>query len=406
MKFKTGDVPSPNRVFVDISPARLNSMLKGKEWPVSSTVFQKIRVAQYTDSTVRIVLDGALIKRVNVFTLKDPSRLIIDVAATDLATPPPAPVLPPPAPPASQQSPAAIPVSSPPPAAPPLTRTSTEPVAKPDAPAPTPTPTPALVAANDASATRVVTPAKPTSLGERSLIRALGLKVSKVVIDPGHGGHDVGSIGPSGYTEKELVLDIARRLKNLIEAELGLQATLTREHDGFVALDKRTEIANQERADLFISIHANSSRVRSVTGVETYFLNLNTQSREALETANRENASAEKSVSELGDIIRKMMQNDKMDESRELAQHIQRSLSSRKDAGPDRGVKQAPFVVLMGATMPSILAEISFISNATTERQLKKPEYRQEIAESLLKGIRSYAETLGGVKTASSAEKK
>jgi N-acetylmuramoyl-L-alanine amidase len=394
IKFKVGDVQSPNRVFVDIMPARLNSMLKNKEWSVQSPLFQKIRVAQNADLTVRIVLDGAVLKRVNAFTLKDPSRLIIDVASTD----------PPAAPAAPAASPATAPASSP------ITQTNRN-TAPPAAPTPaqsavpanpTPNTTPTMVAANNnTDVNRVVTPAKPASNGERSLIRSLGLKVARIVIDPGHGGHDTGSIGPSGYTEKELVLDVAKRLKALIETELGLEAVLTRTEDGFVPLESRTAIANKEKADLFISIHANSSRVRSVTGVETYFLNLNTQSREAIETANRENASTELSLSELHSILEKIVQNDKMDESRELARHIQSAISKRKDAGPDRGVKHAPFVVLVGATMPSILTEISFISNATAERQLKKPEYRQEIAASILRGVRSYSETLSRIETAS-----
>jgi N-acetylmuramoyl-L-alanine amidase len=430
IKFKIGDVQSPNRVFIDVSPARLNSMLKGKEWPVSSKLFQKIRVAQYSDLTVRIVLDGALPKRVNVFTLKDPSRLIIDVSATEITgspvqppvnLPAPAPAPQPPAAPAAPPAANSVTQGTRPPAPQaPATGVASQPAPNPNKPpagvesAPPAAPAPpasanlAMVAANNADTppVAVVTPAKPTSLGERSLIQSLGLKLSRVVIDPGHGGHDTGSIGPTGYTEKELVLDVAKRLRTLIEEELGLETVLTRSDDGFVPLETRTDIANREKADLFISIHANSSRVRSVTGVETYFLNLNTQSKEALEIATRENASSNLSVSELGDVLKKLMQNDKVDESRELAHHIQTSMSKRKESPPNRGVKQAPFVVLMGATMPSILAEITFISNAAEERQLKRPEYRQGLAESLLAGVRSYAETLSGIKTARSQETK
>ena len=201
-------------------------------------------------------------------------------------------------------------------------------------------------------------------------MRSLGLKLSRVVIDAGHGGHDTGTIGPGGYTEKELVLDVANRLKVLIENELGAEVVMTRSDDSFVALENRTAIANQQQADLFISIHANSSRVRSVHGVETYYLNF-TSSREALETASRENASSERSIHELQDLVKKIMLRDKVDESRELAQHIEHSLAVRKGSGLDRGVKQAPFVVLIGANMPSILSEICFISNPQDEKNVK-----------------------------------
>jgi len=179
---------------------------------------------------------------------------------------------------------------------------------------------------------------------------------------------------------------------------------MTRTEDAFVPLETRTAIANEQQADLFISIHANSSRVRSVRGVETYFLNF-TSSREALETASRENAASERSIHELQDLVKKIMLRDKVDESRELAQHIQHAMAIRKGAGTDRGVKQAPFIVLIGADMPSILAEVSFISNPQEERQIKTPAYRQAIAEALYDGVRSYAESLSGTKTAKTQDK-
>ena len=193
-----------------------------------------------------------------------------------------------------------------------------------------------------------MTPAKPTNRGDRSLIRSLGLKLSRVVIDAGHGGHDTGSIGPTGFTEKELVLDVARRLKDLIEKEPGAEVVMTRTEDVFVPLEARTERANQEGADLFVSIHANSSKVKSVRGVETYFLNL-PSSNDALEIASRENAASQKTIHELQDVVQQMMLSDKVEESRELARHIQTAMATRKGAGQNRGVKEAPFVVLVGA---------------------------------------------------------
>jgi len=246
--------------------------------------------------------------------------------------------------------------------------------------------------------------AKPTSLGNRTLIRSLGLKVSRVVIDAGHGGKDTGSIGPTGYSEKELVLDVAKRLKSLIETELGAEVVMTRNDDSFVPLETRTVIANQQEADLFISIHANSSKTKTVRGVETFFLNFTT-SKESLDTASRENAGSEKSVHELSDLVKRIVLTEKVTESRELAQRVQTSMSRAKGTGPDRGVKQAPFVVLIGANMPSILAEISFISNPDEEKVLRTPAYRQHLAQYLLDGVRSYADTLSGVKTASSNER-
>jgi N-acetylmuramoyl-L-alanine amidase len=252
--------------------------------------------------------------------------------------------------------------------------------------------------------TRVIVPAKATNNGTQSLVRSLGLKLSRVVIDAGHGGHDTGTIGPGGYTEKELVLDVAMRLKALIENEMGSEVVMTRSDDNFVPLETRTMIANQQQADLFISIHANSSRVRSVHGVETYYLNL-TSSREALETASRENAASERSIHEMQDLVKKIMLRDKVDESRELAQHVEKSLAARKGSGFDRGVKQAPFVVLIGANMPSILAEVCFISNPQDEKNVKTSDTRQAIAESLFEGVRSYAESLSGTKTARAQDK-
>jgi N-acetylmuramoyl-L-alanine amidase len=262
----------------------------------------------------------------------------------------------------------------------------------------------ATPAAKQPPVEKVITAAKPPNVGPRSLVRSLGLKLSRVVIDAGHGGHDTGSIGPAGYTEKELVLDVAERLKELVETEMGAEVVMTRSDDTFVPLESRTAIANQQEADLFISIHANSSRIRAARGVETYFLNF-TSSREALETASRENAASERSIHELQDLVKKIMLRDKVDESRELAQNIQRAMLKRSNAGTDRGVKQAPFIVLIGANMPSILAEICFISNPQEEKFVKSAENRQAIAQSLFEGVRSYAESLSGTKTAAKTQK-
>jgi len=250
--------------------------------------------------------------------------------------------------------------------------------------------------------------ARPTAAGDRSLIRALGLKIGKIVIDPGHGGHDTGTIGPGGLLEKDLVVDVGRRLGKLLDTRMGAEVVYTRKDDSFIPLETRTAIANQEKADLFVSIHANSSRDSNARGVETYYLNF-TSSPDALEVAARENAVSEKSIYELGDLVKKIALKEKIEESHEFASDVQQALHSGlavKNSGiRDRGVKKAPFIVLIGANMPSILAEISFVSNPTDERKLQTAEYRQRIAESLYRGIAKYASGLSGVKVASRVAK-
>lgn len=249
--------------------------------------------------------------------------------------------------------------------------------------------------------------AKPTADGDLSLVRALGLKIGKIVVDAGHGGHDTGTIGPNGLLEKDLVLDVALRLGKLLEQKLGADVVYTRHDDTFIPLETRTAIANQNQADLFISIHANSSSDPSARGVETYYLNF-TSSPEALEVAARENSVSETSVHELQDLVKKIALKDKIDESREFAANVQKALhageAAKSPGVKDRGVKKAPFIVLIGANMPSILAEISFVSNPTDERKLRTPEYRQRIAESLYRGVSRYAQGLSGVKVASAKQ--
>ena len=254
----------------------------------------------------------------------------------------------------------------------------------------------------------VVHEAQPTASGDRSLTRALGLKIGKIVIDPGHGGHDTGTIGPKGLQEKDLVLDVSRRLGRLLTTRLGAEVVYTRSDDTFIPLETRTAIANQEGADLFVSVHANSSRDPEARGVETYYLNF-TSSPDALEVAARENAVSEKSIHELQDLVKKIALKEKIEESQEFASDVESSLHDGlavKNPGlRDRGVKKAPFIVLIGANMPSILAEISFVSNPGDERKLRTADYRQRIAEALYRGISKYVSGLSGVKVASKIEK-
>ena len=235
------------------------------------------------------------------------------------------------------------------------------------------------------------------STGETSLVRTLGLKLQRIVIDPGHGGHDEGTQGPKGLLEKDLVLDVALRLGKLIEQRMGSEVIYTRTDDTFVPLEGRTALANEKKADLFLSIHANSSPYPRITGVETYYLNF-TDSKDAMEVAARENAGSDQSIFELHDLIQKISLHDKASESRDFADRIQSALFSFSaktfTTEKNRGVKKAPFVVLIGANMPSVLAEIGFLSNPREEALLNKPDYRQKLAEALYRGVSKYAESL------------
>lgn len=250
-------------------------------------------------------------------------------------------------------------------------------------------------------------PAGRNSSGGRTLTRALGLKLARVVIDAGHGGHDEGTRGPTGLLEKDLVLDVAQRLGALIEEQMGAEVVYTRTSNVFVPLEERTAIANRAEADLFLSLHANSSPYRAISGSEVYYLSFTT-SKEALDVAARENASTGQSIHELEGLLKKIALSEKVTESSEFASRIQRELYGtwNKLSGTtrNRGVKKAPFVVLIGANMPSVLAEIGFISNPHDESLLKKPEQRQRIAEALFRGVNAYAATLSRMDTPAAAK--
>ncbi|HEV2116312.1 MAG TPA: N-acetylmuramoyl-L-alanine amidase [Terriglobales bacterium] len=237
--------------------------------------------------------------------------------------------------------------------------------------------------------------AKPDSNGERSLIRALGLKIGKIVIDPGHGGDDHGTMSSNGLFEKDVVLDVALRLGKLLQS-LGAEVIYTRVTDRYLPLESRTAIANREAADLFISIHANSSPDRDAQGVETYFLNFTT-SKESLEVAARENIVSRRPVSELRDLVQKIAQQNRIAESHEFADDVQAAMAHDIAGERNRGVREAPFIVLTGANMPAILTEISFMSNEGDESNLRNPQYRQKIAQALYDGVSTYVNGLSGV---------
>ena len=247
----------------------------------------------------------------------------------------------------------------------------------------------------DIHPSKLYRPSRPTSK-KLSIIRQLGLGIQRVVLDPGHGGTDPGCVGKGGTLEKNVVLNVSRFLKTLLEKE-GLEVLMTRESDISVPVENRTVIANQKQADLFISIHANAHRNRKLSGIETFYLNFS-QDPSVIATAARENATSTKNIGKMKDIIEKIIQNTKIPESKELANGIQnnlvRSLSKKYRNINSLGVKGGPFWVLIGAQVPSVLVEISFLSNPTEEKRLKSAQYCQNIAQGIYEGIMAYKHSL------------
>ena len=234
---------------------------------------------------------------------------------------------------------------------------------------------------------------RPIPKGKLTLAQQLGLCVRTIVVDPGHGGKDPGAIGPTGLREKDVVLKVAKLIKKELERRLDAKVILTRSKDRFLPLEERTAIANAKKADLFVSIHCNAAPSRRLKGVETYFLNF-ALDEEAMRVAAMENAIGNKRIGDIRSILTRIMKNTKVEESRRLATFVQKglvtSLKKRYSGVKDLGVKQAPFFVLIGARMPSILAEISFISNKREERRLRSPKYLEAIAKGIADGIEEY----------------
>jgi N-acetylmuramoyl-L-alanine amidase len=372
-KYEWDRLSNPDRVFFDILEARQTvSKQRLHVIPVGDGLVRQIRLGQNKPRVVRVVIDLEGRHDLTVFRLSNPNRLMVEVQAAR---------------PGVEVSKAAAPAEPPP--------------AREAAPAaPAPLPAPASEEAAQKPAAEEPPPAKPAKRnrgGGTSLTRALGLKMGKIVIDPGHGGRDTGTIGPTGLMEKDVALDVAKRLAKLVEERLGAEVVLTRTEDVSLPLEARTELANQEKADLFLSIHVNSSRYAGVSGVETFYLNL-TRSQADLEVAARENAGSNKSLHQLVELVQKIALDDKIQESRDFAAHMQNALYRlARDQDPrarNRGVKKAPFVVLIGAQMPSVLVELGFISNPAEERLMRDDNYRQKMAEALYAGIAAYAATL------------
>jgi N-acetylmuramoyl-L-alanine amidase len=305
-----------------------------KKIPINDDLLLDARAGQFSKDSVRVVVDIKSFETYKIFSLKDPFRIVIDVWGSVADKP------------ANQQN-------------------------------------------------SQLTLKKHGKLPASALAKQLALGISRIIIDPGHGGRDYGASGYlKGVYEKDVVLQISHRLAKKIRRELDCQVFMTRDRDRFLTLEERTAIANTKNADLFISIHTNSHRNRSAFGIETYFLNLATDD-EAIRVAAIENATSTKNISDLQNILFDLVQNAKINESSRLAGHVQGAMIShlkgkRYSRIKDKGVKQAPFYVLLGAQMPAVLVETSFISNPRECKRLVNPKYQERLCEAIVQGIRQY----------------
>ena len=325
-------IKKPQRLYIDLSKSRLGKNIQ-KFVPINDELLSDARAGQYTGESVRIVVDIKSFKTYKIFSLKNPFRIVLDVWGED----------------SDRQT-----------------------------------------ASPSTSAVRPYTGKLPPG----AIARQLALGVSRIVIDPGHGGKDYGAPGYlKGVHEKHVVLQIAKRLARKVETELKCDAVLTRTTDRYLTLEERTAIANTQNADLFISIHTNAVRDKRAYGIETFFLNLATDD-DAIRVAARENATSAKNISDLESILNDLMQNAKISESSRLAFMVQQEvcLHLKKNFSHIRskGVKQAPFYVLLGAQMPALLVETSFISNPRECKRLTSAKYQDELCDGIIRGIRKY----------------
>ena len=351
-EYTSGEIQDQGRIYVDVLQASLNPLLQDKTISIKTEYLSQINIAQKSPTAVRVSvdIDFARVESYRIYHLFDPFRIVIDIY----------PKL------ANKTAPA-----------PGTTPEKTVPPVK-DAPPPAKTPDP--------------------SAAGYSMIRQLGLGVRTIVLDPGHGGTDPGCIGRSGAQEKAVTLQIALALKKVLIEKYGFDVILTRETDVFIPLEDRTVIANQKRADLYISIHANASPNRKRTGIETFYLNFSPEPA-VNELAARENATSAKNISQMKTIIQKIVLNSKFEESRDLAEKIHRNmiqyLSKKYGAMNSLGVKGGPFWVLIGGEMPSILVEVSHLSNSREEALLKTAPYQASIVQGICNGIMEYIRSLG-----------
>src|SRR6185369_13270829 len=349
-----------SRIFFDVNGAKLSPGVK--DITIGDGFLKSVRVAQYKADTVRVVLDVDNIKEYKIFTFSDPFRIIVDVKGERRAE-------------ISSLTPAltAAPVSAAAVAVPVVPAVKPPPAVLPEAPKEPPVLKPA--------------PRQKIKPG----------KIRRIVVDPGHGGKDPGAIGHGGLQEKDVVLSMGLILARKLKDELGIDAVMTRSPDVFIELQERTAIANQVGADLFVSLHANASLNRSASGMEVYYLNL-AKTEKAAQLAARENGTSLEKVSLLQAVLFDLMANYKLNDSAHLAEEVQKALYKRMSvsypATKSLGVKQGPFYVLVGATMPSILVESAFISNEKEEARLKDPAFHEQVAEGVLEGIVSYISSL------------
>ncbi len=328
-------INKPQRLFIDIDKTRLGKNVP-KFTAINDDLLIQARAGQHTPHSVRVVVDIKSFDNYRIFSLKDPFRLVIDVW--------------------SKKRTAKVNISEKKPGA--LTRFSTD------------------------------------NILSSKITKQLALGVRKIIIDPGHGGKDPGAPGYfKGVNEKDITLKIAKKLAKKMAKKLKCNVLLTRKRDRYLTLEERTAIANTKNADLFISIHCNASRNRRLTGIETYYLNLATDNQ-AIEVAARENATSRRNISDLESILNDLMKNEKINESSRLAEDVQQSLCrgmKRKYSGVvNLGVKQAPFYVLIGARMPSILIETSFLSNRKECKRLLSSKYQNDLCDSIINGVEKY----------------
>ncbi len=367
-KFQTKELKKPDRLVFDLLNARLDPSVDKDPLPVNDGILRQVRANQYSPDIVRVVLDLASIKSYVAFPLHDPDRLVIDVTGEGGKGSEPGMAS---ANTGTQQDDAA--------------QNEQKPEVKSD-PQTTALPAPKIPNANSDDGEKL------------SLSRQLGLKIKTIAIDAGHGGHDPGAIGKGGLKEKNITLDVAKRLAALVKERLGCNVVMTRDKDVFIPLDQRPFIAKSKDADLFVSIHVNANRKRKAKGIETYIQSLTASDRDAMATAARENAMSTKKLSELKTEVEKILdsldRDNKLEDSLTLAHAIQGSLiDNMKPVQPhivNLGVKRAFFYVLINTKMPSILAEVGFISNPDEEKLLRKDAYRQKIAEALFQGVKRF----------------
>jgi len=410
--FRDERIDGPPRIFLDFPSTKTVASLQDKtlRFDGDTDPVHQIRVGRHDETTTRVVLDAAGIGSYSVYALYNPNRLVVDCVRTPVAAPSPQPpvrtTLNAPRPPAT----AAI--------RPPV-RPALQPIRGKQLVSDLVFSLVGTTSANGATIARLFEPeaadtpvmtaaAAPAPAtpdrnfgGGLSIARQLGLGVSRIVIDPGHGGHDPGAQG-KGVSEAELVLDVALRLEKLLQKVPGTDVILTRRTDDFVPLQERTAIANREHADLFLSIHANASENGTARGIETYYLNF-ASSMSSAAVAARENAASGGAMASAPDIVKSIALNNKIDESRDLATDVQRAMIDKLKLSNktvrDLGVKQAPFVVLIGAAMPSVLAEVSFVTNEQEAKLLKSAAYRDRIAEALYAAVRKYQTSLKSIQT-------